>query len=105
MPYVFNGCYPNIGCVSSKMTYIMGYFELIVVIALVFFIFVVVFLFYKLNQTIGQKLNVLDKTYSQHLTNSQTTLVNVTEKLTELKVAAQGIQDVGSNIQSLQDIV
>lgn len=79
--------------------------DVFVLIAFILFLLIAGFLFYKLNLTIDQKLSRIDLSYSQHLTSSQNTLVNLAEKLTELKLAAQNIHDIGENIQSLQDIL
>ena len=81
------------------------FFEAFLFSTFLLFLLVAGFLFYKLNSTIDQKLSKIDLSYSQHLTSSQNTLVSLTERLTELKLAAQNIHNVGENIQSLQDIL
>ena len=79
--------------------------EIIILAFLVLFALAFAALFYKLNSTVTNKLSKIDVNYSTHLTNSQNVLIGITEKLTELKSAAQNIKEVGENIQSLQDIL
>ncbi len=79
--------------------------EIIILVFIILFALIFAVLFYKLNSTVTNKLSQIDVNYSTHLISSQNILIGVTEKLTELKSAAQNIKEVGENIQSLQDIL
>ena len=72
---------------------------------LIVLILLVLFVLNKINATLTSKLNEVQGNFISHLSTSQGTLGNITEKLTELKGQTQNILEVGKDIQNLQDIL
>ncbi len=81
---------------------ILNFVVLIIVIVSAIFLG---FLLIRLNISISNKLKDVQSSYTNHLEGSQNTLVNIHERLSELKSTAENILNVGQSIKTLEDVL
>ena len=77
----------------------------IIIIIFVLFIIIISFVLIKLNISVSNKLKDVQLSYTSHLEGSQSTLINIHEKLSELKSTAENILNVGQSIKTLEDVL